>query len=1092
MKRFRNLLFGLLCLCGQVSFAWAQSPPPADIRTTLPTLRPSLRIFTDADGLPQNTVSAIAADRNGYLWVGTQEGAAFYNGRTWTLVRLPDALQADSVRAILPASDGTLWFATLGGGVARRTGEQWETFEKAAEKPPGQVFALLESVANGKPVIWAAGEGCVARFADGAWSRPAEFAFKPSDFAVSLAETVEPSGERVLWVGTNRRGLIRYAGGKAVDFHAGADFPGRFVPSLLATRGDDGKPVLWAGTNGTGLVCIVGDALTVFDTKNSGMPNDRVQSLAESVGPDGKRILWVGTDGGGLASFSEGRWRAYGLKQGIPSERVFAIFPDSSSNGRLIWVGTGGGGLAKLDLGGWQSFTPSVGNLPNPRVYSFLETATPDGGKVFWIGTGTGLVRIANGETTVFTRKEGLPGDAVLSLVETRAADGTKTVWAGLDGGLAKFSGGRWIPEKTPVDGQNGAIYCNFNELNGSGGSRFWSGTLSGIIFRDGDHWSEDRSPGLPSPMPIVGMAAGKSRNGAPVLWVGVFDQGIWVLEDGRWTKFADKQAGIPNNRIISLFEQTLPDGRRLLWCGAQNGGLGRFDLSDPKGRWMVFTDRTTPALPNNTIYRIAADAKGDLYCTTNKGVTRLHPRQPTAENPTEYDVRTFTAEQGLPSSECNQGAFYIDSADRIWVGTIAGAAMLDPLYEGAAVKPGPIRLERTTLNGKPWPLTPTDSFRPDQNNFAFEFAMLNFIEPGATRYSVQLVGYDPTPTPWSPDSKAVYTNLPSGKYTLIVRGRDGFGIESPPMEMTFYIRPSPWRTWWAYGLYLVALLGLGWSLTRGRVRALQADVAARQAEIEEKDAELSDKTARLESGIAHARNIQRAVLPDERDVRAALGEAFVLWKPKGSAAGDFYWLHRFGDAAWLAVGDCTGHGMPGVLMSLIASNFLNQIVIGRGVSEPGDILEELHAAVRRVMRAGRMPEDSNGLDLAVCRFAPGGVTFAGANRPLYVVTDATGLQVIDGDAQGIGGNIENPVFSSRYVPLDGPATVFLATDGFASQPNAEGQSFGQRRMPDLLSQIAVRPPDEQRIALETELHAHKGSAPQHDDVTVIGVKLKS
>lgn len=1091
MKRFRNLLFGLLCLCGQVAFAWAQTPP-ADIRTTLPTLRPSLRIFTDADGLPQNTVSAIAVDRNGYLWVGTQEGLAFYNSRTWTTVRLPDALQADSVRAILPASDGSLWFATLGGGVARRIGEQWETFEKAAEKPPGQVFALLESVADGKPVIWAAGEGCVARFAAGTWSRPAEFALKPNDFAISLAETVEPSGERVLWVGTNRRGLIRYAGGKAVDFHGATDFPGRFVPSLLATRGDDGKPVIWAGTNGTGLVRIVGDTLTVFDTKNSGMPNDRVQSIAESVGPDGKKILWVGTDGGGLARFSEGRWRTFGLKQGIPSERVFSIFPDASSNGRLVWVGTGGGGLAKLDLGGWQSLTPTVGNLPNPRVYSFLETTGPDGGRVFWIGTGTGLVRIANGETTVFSRKEGLPGDSVLSLAESVAADGTKTVWAGLDGGLAKFSNGRWIPEPSPVDGKSGTIYCDFKESRGPSGAKLWSGTLSGLIFRDGDRWTEDTSQGLPSPRPVLGMATGISASGAPVLWAGIFDQGVWVLEDGRWTKFADKQTGLPNNRALALFEQALPDGRRLLWCGMQNGGLGRFDLSDPKGSWTIFTDRTTPALPNNTVYRIAADAKGDLFCTTNKGVVRLHPRQPTPETPTDYEIRTFTAEQGLPSGECNQGAFYIDSASRIWVGTIAGAAMLDPLYEVMTVKPGPIRLERTTINGKPWPLTPADVFRPDQNNFTFEFAMLNFVEPGATRYSVQLVGYDPAPTPWSAEAKAVYTNLPSGMYRFIVRGQDGFGMEGQPMEMTFYIKPAPWRTWWAYGLYLLAFVGVGWAFTRGRVRALQADVAARQAKLEEKDAELSDKTARLESGIAHARNIQRAVLPDERDVRAALGEAFVLWKPKGSAAGDFYWLHRSGDAAWLAVGDCTGHGMPGVLMSLIASNFLNQIVIGRGVSEPGDILEDLHADILRVMRAGRIPESSNGLDLAICRFTPGGVTFAGANRPLYVVTDAAGLQVIDGDRHGIGGNIEKPVFSSRYVPLDGPATVFLATDGFSSQPNAEGQSFGTRRMPDLLSQIAVRPPDEQRIALETELHAHKGSAPQQDDVTVIGVKLKS
>src|SRR5262249_50831978 len=128
--------------------------------------RPALRVFTDRDGLPQNAIVALALDRTGHLWAGTQDGAAYYNGRVWTAVNMPDRAASNWVTAILSASDGALWFATRGAGVARLANGAWTTYRTPSGLPNDEVTALVETSAG---AIWAGTEAGLARFENGAW-----------------------------------------------------------------------------------------------------------------------------------------------------------------------------------------------------------------------------------------------------------------------------------------------------------------------------------------------------------------------------------------------------------------------------------------------------------------------------------------------------------------------------------------------------------------------------------------------------------------------------------------------------------------------------------------------------------------------------------------------------------------------------------------------------------------------------------------------------------------------------------------------------------------------------------------------------------
>src|SRR5262249_32249347 len=150
--------------------------------------------------------------------------------------------------------------------------------------------------------------------------------------------------------------------------------------------------------------------------------------------------------------------------------------------------------------------------------------------------------------------------------------------------------------------------------------------------------------------------------------------------------------------------------------------GAARLRLGAKRAQWETLSDATLPGLPNNTVYQIRRDARGRLYLFTNRGVARLTPRRPTRDDPSEFSVYTFTTEDGLPANECTMGASMVDGHGRVWIGTSAGAGLLDPSRELDDDEPKPLHIERVALNGAERPLAPGASLRYDENNLEFEY----------------------------------------------------------------------------------------------------------------------------------------------------------------------------------------------------------------------------------------------------------------------------------------------------------------------------------------------------------------------------------
>jgi len=279
--------------------------------------------------------------------------------------------------------------------------------------------------------------------------------------------------------------------------------------------------------------------------------------------------------------------------------------------------------------------------------------------------------------------------------------------------------------------------------------------------------------------------------------------------------------------------------------------------------------------------------------------------------------------------------------------------------------------------------------------------------------------------------------------------------------------------------------------------RDLEEKVASRTAEVAQRNHELAHRNKQIQAGIEYARLIQRSVLPADETMGEILPEHFVLFAPRESVSGDFYWLHRHADGAvMVAVVDCTGHGVPGALMSMIGTVLLDQLVIQEGHAEPAEILTLLHEEVRKALHQDREDGAANdGMDMVLCRLDPdGAVVFAGArNDALMWHAGERRVSRVRGDKRGIGGKQrakKRGGFTNHALTLGSGDMLYLMTDGLIDQAGADGKRLGSKRLTAMLDAIAEEPASDQLARLESIREELLRSQSQRDDMTILGIRI--
>ncbi|TND06946.1 MAG: protein serine/threonine phosphatase [Bacteroidetes bacterium] len=392
-------------------------------------------------------------------------------------------------------------------------------------------------------------------------------------------------------------------------------------------------------------------------------------------------------------------------------------------------------------------------------------------------------------------------------------------------------------------------------------------------------------------------------------------------------------------------------------------------------------------------------------------------------------------------------------------------------------------------------------------NRFVFAFAAPFYDHEHETEFSFQLQGYEDTWSAWSKKTDIQYSNLREGDYVFLVKAKNIFGNESAVAEYRFTVLPPWYRTAWAYVLYVLLFIVIVYTAVRisvNRLRKAKARlehiVSKRTAEVVEQKHQIENQKSQLEmvlkdlsDSIHYAKRIQEAILPLDEQMAAAFAESFVLLYPRDIVSGDFYWFAMRNDKLIVACVDCTGHGVPGALMSMIGNTLLNEIVMERGIEAPGQVLEQLHLRVRQSLKQDLNSETRDGMDISVCVInnKTNLLQYAGANRPVFIIRNGELIEFTP-DKQSIGGYQaeEDRKFTGHDFNLQPNDCVYMFSDGYPDQfGGRKGKKFMIKQFRESLLGIHQQPMMKQRQHLDEAFIAWKGNHEQTDDVLVIGFR---
>jgi ligand-binding sensor domain-containing protein/signal transduction histidine kinase len=796
-RSWSKKLFGF---CGTLTLFFGNASASA-VDPSMPLTNLRGQSWVLENGLPQDTVHALAQTVQGYIWVGTEGGLARFDGRDFQIFGRGSvgALPSDDINCLLATRDGDLWIGT-GRGLARWEKGSITAFSERDGLPSNEIRTLVQT---GDGTVWVWTGGGLARLNNG------HFEIAVDGLPPGKITAVFTGGEDALWVMTTQ-GLEAYKNGNSKEIAGrpswpqggaflaqqlpdgtlalagnrdlvltsgerilqrltvGKELPGARIQSLLADR----KGALWIGTN-KGLARFFSGKLQLFP---AGDPLATASVLALLEDREGN--LWVGTESTGLHILRDRRFFTIGTQEGLASDKTTTVVEDRTGT---LWVGTSGSGLNALPLSG---SAPDSGILSRPgaiRTYTtrrglasnvILSLAAAPSGDV-WVGTPDGLNQIRGDRINTYTSADGLPDDFIRSLL----VDENGSLWIGTRRGLAHRT--QQANGRTQIK-----IYTQADGLGSD---------LVGAMARDarGDLW--------------VATLAGLSR-----------------LRNDRITNFTTADA-LSSDIATALFPRS--DGSLLI--GTENHGL---DLWDGQR----FSAVLQSGLDRITVHAILNDGIGHHWFATGSGIARCNEAakaDPAAD--CSHWVEFGTAD-GLRSPQMaanSHPSAWRSREGHLWFATARGLVEVDPVRFPLNTLPPPVVLERFAVDNEDQRVDDAGaslSVAAGHVDFEFDYAGLSFIAPQEVRYRYMLQGFDRGWTDAGTRRAAYYTNIPPGHYIFRVEAANNDGLwNTTGTQLSFDLQRHFYRTSWFYCLMLAAMVGSIILLLRLRLRVAKGEFRA-------------------------------------------------------------------------------------------------------------------------------------------------------------------------------------------------------------------------------------------------------------------------
>ncbi len=1085
--------------------------------------------FSTRDGLSQNRIFDIVQDNLGFIWIGTEDGLNRYDGYEFKVFKnMPGdstSLNSNFVQTLHISQKGDLW---LGGGLAglnkynsekgtftnfnnnhfdQRTiisndirdisedkkGNLWvatyergfdyldistNTFYHMANMLPqgysfnNQFLRFIHQDSAGR--LWVGGQGKLHLFKVDYHENgiPKLIPIKlKNQFFQFAANAIEEDNKGNIWIGTSFEGLYYYNQEKKTleSFHIKME-NSNFSKMIIRCMESDETGNLWLGgyysENGRDISFDNGYGLLKLNTKTKFLqqfknnPEDQKSVSSSDIASlfkDRTGVLWVGTDLAGINKYDKSVIKfgiikpSTHIKSKFNLDAVRAFYVDNKKD---LWIATALGGILNYNKSTdvYKHYLYDPNNINT--ISSNFGMCIYDDGRYLWIGTFSGINRF-DPKTNSFKRfyldptqttPLGSEADRSVNSVNYNIIEIKKIpgfLWYGSNsGGLVRFNKNDFTFKNYTYDPENENSFNNRDNFvrtvfyTNLYPNEIWAGTTHGIN--------------------ILNLETETFR---------------YYINDPK------NPNSLSHDNIMQFYEDE--DG--YIWISTYGGGLNRFD---PKTEEFLHFTEANSDIPNNAVYGVLPDEQGNLWMSTNNGISKFNPKT--------FEFRNYTVDDGLQGEEFNGGALFKSQAGEMFFGGIEGINSFfptdvidNPIKPAIVLTDLKIFNESVKVGAEDSPLDRQISDTEEiilaywQNDISFEYVGLHFANPSKNKYAFKLENYE---NEWRYVDNiriATYTNLDPGEYTFYVKGANSDGLwneQGSSIKLTIL---SPWwRTYWAYfGYFLLATLTLlGFDrIQRARVKAKEkhrAEMAILEAENKRKSEELEE-----------ARQLQLSMLPKELPQLPNLDIA-VYMQTATEVGGDYYDFHVGLDGTLtVVIGDATGHGMKAGTMVTTAKSLFNSY------APNPDILFSFSEITRCIkqMNFGKLS-----MCLTMLKIKGGKMQISTAGMPPSFIfrQDTKVVEELLFKAMPLGTMLKFP-YEVKDTTLRTGDTILLMSDGLPELQNDDEEMYGYKRIRNGFEDVAEKQPEEIITFLKNEGKAwNNGQAPD-DDVTFVVIKVK-
>lgn len=1092
------------------------------------------------DGLSQSSIYCIYQDRDGFMWFGTEDGLNKFNGYNFSVYKHDpndsSSISSGSVFSICEDKDGVLWIGTDYGGMNaldKITGKftRFKNIPGSNESFSGN--RIFSAITDRKGGLWICSYGVGLNWFDKEKNIFKRFRHSDADsnsISNNNVRSLYEDQAGIIWVGAYAGGInaLNPATGKCkvYKFQTGSDLPSFQNASILCLASDE-KETIWAGTFGGELLSLDKNTgkITVLLKDSSTTEASNKKSIT-SIQYFKEGTLWVGTLGGGIIVYDTHTGKSYSMRNNplevhsLRSNSVSRIYEDRSG---VVWIGMMGSGLNLFDTKGGKfhvyKHNPYNSNsISNNNINAICEGKNGN----IWIGTAGGGLCLLNRKENIIQRfqhqasdRATLNDDNIGCLWED--ADGS--LWVGTTGGglnLKKANTNHFIKYQNDPADSNSIGLGSLKVLYEDRDQQLWIG-MRGSALNALDKKTMRFRHFYYNPADSTSIRTYNLRSifedEQGFIWIGTRGGGLYKM-DKKTNKFyvfkndSSNTRSLNNNNIMCITKD-----RDILWLGTFGGGINAM-VTEEKGFPVFYHFTEKEGLNNNVVYSILPDHQGNFWLSTNNGICKFTPPAD-LNNPQSAKYHSYDVNDGLLSNEFTSGAYCRARDGWMYFGSSEGMVAFHPDSIRSNEHIPPVYITSFKVFEKNYPLDTaiflkkSISLTYDQSFFSFEFTSLDYSLPQKNKYAYKMEGFDKDWIYSGSRRYASYTNLDPGYYYFCVKASNNDEVwNEAGVRLQLIILPPWWQTWWfrffalaSVLLSIIVYVRKRESSLRRHKAILEQKVHARTLQLKEEKENVEiqkslveEKNQNITDSINYAKRIQNSILPSRETIKQLLPDAFIWYQPKDIISGDFYWIAEKEDLIFLAVADCTGHGVPGALMSMLGSSLLHQIVNNKTINEPSRILGELdREVIRSLQQKGMDGESKEGMDISFVELNRSNrqLRFAGAKRPLLIYRRGE-LMEMAGSKHPIGSiTRKEKSFDNHLFQMCDGDSFYIFSDGIADQFGGSGnKKFMSRRLKEVLAAIQHLPMEQQFMELIGQFTAWKGKHDQVDDICMIGVRI--